>query len=266
MSGAELFGERKLACEVRRIELVRFDAGELAGAEATRIQSHVGGCAHCQGILNGMKSARAALGPAQVTTESVAILEKLDAPRPSPWLAWLKPRYAGPVLAGVIAVIAIVPLALQGLEEHPRIRTKGASEPALEMWINTPEGAKPAADGAVLGEGAQIQFRYRASGRQYLWVVSVDGKGVTTPLYPDQKGPSLTVVPDGTHVLEGSVILDDAKGPERIFGFFSEEPLTFEEIEARLKAALPEGTDLRGIDTIDLGQRVTSESVLIIKE
>lgn len=266
MSGAELFGDRKLACEVRRVELVRFEAGELGDNERARIQGHVAGCAHCQGILSGMATARSALSPAQVSAESVAILERLDAPRPSRLLAWLRPQIVAPVLAGLVAVIAIVPLALDQLEEHPHIRTKGAAEPALEMWVRTPEGARPGENGEILGEGDQIQFRYRASGRQYLWVVSVDGKGVTTPLYPDVKGTSLKVAPEGTHVLEGSVILDDAKGPERIFAFFSDTPLSYEELERRLKAALPEGSDLRGIQEIDLGDKVESESVLIIKE
>jgi len=88
---------------------------------------------------------------------------------------------------------------------------------------------------------------------------------VTTPLYPEVPGESLKVAPDGEHVLEGSVILDDAKGPERIFAFFSDQPLTYQEVVGQLKEVVPPGSDLTELDGVEV-KGADLESVLIIKE
>lgn len=256
--------DRKLACEVRRIEWVRYDHGELAAQERSRLEAHLPGCAHCQGVRQGQGDARAAMTPAEVAAQSVAILQKLERPAPRR-LSWWRPQLWAGLVAAAIAAVVIAPRAAELFSEGPQIRTKGARGPTLEMWVNTPEGAQPGSDGMRLGEGDQIQFRYRASGRQYVLVVSVDGKGVTTPLYPEVPGESLKVAPDGEHVLEGSVILDDAKGPERIFAFFSDQPLSYAEVAARLKEALPPGSDLVELDGVEV-KGADLESVLIIKE
>lgn len=256
--------DRKLACEVRRIEWVRYDHGELSAQERARLEAHLPGCAHCQGVRQGQAAARAALTPAEVAAQSVAIVERLERPALRR-AAWWRPQLWAGLVAAAIAAVVIAPRALEQLGGGPQIRTKGASGPSLEMWVNTPEGAQPGSDGMHLGEGDQIQFRYRASGRQYVLVVSVDGKGVTTPLYPEVPGESLKVAPDGEHVLEGSVILDDAKGPERIFAFFSDQPLSYAEVVDRLKEALPPGSDLVELDGVEV-KGADLESVLIIKE
>lgn len=263
MSGADT--DRPLACDVRRIEWVRYDCGELPEVERSRLEGHLQGCAHCQGVRAGQLSARAELDPAQVAAASVAILERLERPAPRR-LAWLRPQLWAGVVAAAIALVVVLPQAKELLfGEGPRIRTKGAQGPSLEMWVNTPEGAQPGVDGMHLGEGDQIQFRYRASGRQYVLVVSVDSRGVTSPLYPEAPGQSLKISPEGEHVLDGSVILDDAKGPERIFAFFSDSPLSYEEVVTRLRQAVPPGTDLSKVEQVEL-TGADLESVLIIKE
>ena len=135
--------------------------------------------------------------------------------------------------------------------------------PTLEMFVKDASGIRLGVDGARLHAGDWVQFRYVAQGRTHLFIVSVDDDGIVTPLYPEHEGESVTVQPAGRHVLEGSVILDDAIGPERFYAFFSSEPLQYERL-APLLRAIRDPVEQTKID--ELGPWVDQVSILIYKE
>jgi anti-sigma factor RsiW len=270
MSGSETTNTP--ACGVRKHELLRLRFGELAEGEAARIRGHLDGCPFCRarmGELDADEKAFLAAGDAGIA--SAKILERLEAPskleaRASGIRALLGGKLLRPLAVAAVLLISAVPAAILLRGEHGT-RTKGGGV-ALEMFVNDPAvGARAARDGAILREGDQIQFRYRADGKRYVFVVSVTDRGVLSPLYPDRPGPSVEIAPAGTHVLAGSVILDDARGPERIFALFSDSPLSFDEVKASIDESLKKERSVTRLQALDLGREdVVEATVLIQKE
>ncbi|HLK89749.1 MAG TPA: hypothetical protein VKZ18_07640 [Polyangia bacterium] len=64
---------------------------------------------------------------------------------------------------------------------------------------------------------------------RYIQVGSVDGTGAYVPFYPAAAAESVALPPRGA-ALEGSIQLDDAPGPERLFFVLSAVPLSTREV------------------------------------
>jgi hypothetical protein len=242
--------------------LRRHHFGELSAEERAELEAALERDPAARERLARMRASEEAfLARVDVAAESVAILEKLDR-APSGWARRLLAGRSFSLAVAFVLLVALVPLGRAFLGEQPHNRTKGSVQ--LEMFVKDEAGVRKGRDGMVLHQGDQIQFRYRAVGRRYLFVVSVDSRGVVSPLYPDAEAASIPVRPDGLHTLDGSVILDDAVGPERIFAVFSDEPVSYRSIEQALSKR--EG-DLDRLQRLDLqGEDVDQASILIIKE
>ncbi len=247
-------------------QLRRYRFGELSGEERAAVEARLAEDPEVRARLARIAAEESAfLGGVDLAVESVAILEKLDrAPAPEPGrLRRLLTTRGFQLVAAFVLLLALIPLARPFVSHGHHNRTKGSVQ--LEMFIKDEAGVRKGDDGMRLREGDQIQFRYRAVGRRYLFVVSVDSRGAISPLYPDVTGKSIEVRPDGLHTLEGSVILDDAVGPERIFAVFSDAPVSYRSIERALSGR-SEG-DLRRLQHLDLeGEDVDQATILIIKE
>lgn len=239
---------------MRLHELRRFRLGELKS-------EHPASCSECRARLDALEAEeRAFLATTNVAADSAAILARLEkgetAPRLKRWM------FALPALA-LAALLSFTFLPKTPDPETTRIKG-GAID--LEMFVKDAQGIHPADDGARLREGDAIQFRYRAGGRRFVFVASVAADGTVSPLYPDAEQSSIPVSPSGTHILEGSVILDDSRGPERFFAFFSDEPITFDEVQRALKSSVKE-SDVTRLQQVEIGREDVDEtSVLIFKE
>jgi hypothetical protein len=105
----------------------------------------------------------------------------------------------------------------------------------------------------ALHAGDQIQFLYHAAGHAFVVVVEVDGAGAVTALQPGEHPESWPVQASGTHVLPGSIILDEAVGPERVFAVFSDAPLPVEVVVEAVRAAVKAaGGDPRKVEALGL--------------
>lgn len=258
------------ACGARLHELRRFLSAELSPVESARMEAHIRSCEECRTRTRRIEREEDEFRRStDVAKESAEILLRLER-RGAPPLAALWDRLIAsvrsealrPALVGAIVLLLVVPIAVSNRDA--RIREKGSSSVTLEMFVNDSGRPRRAADGEVLREGDQIQFRYRASGRRYLFVVSVTSKGELSPLYPDRPAESVPVTPDGTHVLEGSIILDESRGPERIFAFFSDAPLPFDEVRNALEHRLGSERDITALHRIDLAREDVEEATLLI--
>lgn len=263
----------RASCGVRRHELMRYSLGELDADRTRFLQQHTETCAECRPRLGEIAADRqaflAARDPSIESAQILARLEALESQAGARWLDWLAHRRAwlGSAVAAAVLLLALLP-RLGGDDPRDPNRTKGSARVGLSMFVNRPGGPEPAASGIALGAGDQIQFSYQAGGYGHIFVVSVDGRRAITPLYPPRPGRSLSVQPAGEHVLDGSVILDDAVGPERVFAFFSEAPLEFEALRAAISTALERsGGDLERLDHVDLpeGGRVSQVSLWFLK-
>lgn len=236
------------AC-LRTIELEAHRLGELAEGRRAEVLAHVDGCADCQGRLGELEQeARRFASEVNVAAASVQILARLEAEVTRPRRAWL--RWVGLALP-VAAVLAFVTLSAPGPDPRGPLLKGGG--PSLQMMLKGPAGVVPVAPEQALHAGDQIQFLYHAAGHPFVIVVEVDGAGVVTALQPGERPESWPVQSSGTHVLPGSIILDEAVGPERVFAVFSNAPLPVETVLEAVKAAVKAaGGDPRKVEALGL--------------
>jgi len=99
------------------------------------------------------------------------------------------------------------------------------------------------------------------AGARYLLVASVDGGGGVTIYYPYNGAQSAAIaaiaggVGGGAGVIEpaGSIVLDAAPGPERVFAILSDVALPVELVTAQLRAVAASGADaIRATHTLAL--------------
>lgn len=86
-------------------------------------------------------------------------------------------------------------------------------------------------DGPVRADD-RIQFTYHAATYDSIVLLSLDGRGQLTVFYPESGEEPQPVIPGETHVLEGSIRLDDAPGPETFIAFYGVDSVS----EARERA------------------------------
>jgi hypothetical protein len=98
-------------------------------------------------------------------------------------------------------------------------------------------------DGARLEARDQIRFVVTPQGAHYLLVVSVDGAGKASVYYPYDGTQSGALTGDGRVELPGSIVLDAAPGPERLYAIFSDAPIEVDSIMAQLRAVGARGGD-----------------------
>lgn len=249
---------------LRLVTLRRLHFQELAGPEAEALLAEVAACPHCAARLGSLRGeAQAFLQSAHVGHESAAILARLDAPAPARRRWWARPWV--PALAAAVALLAVL-TALPTAPTVSTTRVKGGG-PGLVMFVKDAQGVRRGEDGVHLSPGDQVQFRYEAGGHRHLFLVSIDAAGAVSPLYPETATESIPVEPEGTHVLEGSVILDDAVGPERFVAVFSARPIPFAELAGAAARGLADGGGVTALSTLPLARDdVRQASVLIVKE
>jgi hypothetical protein len=126
--------------------------------------------------------------------------------------------------------------ALVSPPERPVLAAKGG--PALHLvarraiaGADRVFGVDP---GAALAAGDAIRFALDGADGRYLLVVSVDGAGQINVYYPYGGSAAAPIDPADHLVVDGSIVLDDAPGPERIWAVVSDRAVTVDELRAQL--------------------------------
>ncbi|WP_224247393.1 DUF4384 domain-containing protein [Hyalangium gracile] len=191
------------------------------------IAEHVASCAACTEHLHALTQASEAYRRSHPPEQ---FLRKLDARR-SPAPAWRRWLFA-PVAAGACMVLLAV-LFMPGSNE---VRLKGRTE--FGVYVKRPGEAspQPLASGAKVRAGEVLRFHYQPPSDGWLLLISVDGTGRLTVFHPYQGSAAARVAGGTLSVLEESIALDDAPGPERLAAIFSPEPFTVEELRAWLSS------------------------------
>jgi hypothetical protein len=134
---------------------------------------------------------------------------------------WMMPTALA--IAATMLILAIPPAVKRlqlstsgglqpGVEE--RIKGSGAS---LAVYRRTAEGSETLADGDVAHPGDLIRLGYRAAGRGYGVILSIDGRGGVTLHFPLDGGMAAPLDKNGTVLLDRAYELDDAPGWERFY-------------------------------------------------
>jgi len=124
--------------------------------------------------------------------------------------------------AAALAVLAVMPRAL-GPAADDGIRVKGL-EPALLLFRKTPAGSEALEDGARVRVGDVIRVGYRAAGRRYGAILSIDGRGAVTRHLPREGREAARLAAGDANLLDQAYELDDAPRWERFFLVTADEP------------------------------------------
>ncbi len=202
-------------------------AGESA-PEATL--AHVEGCPSCGGQIAALSEGRDAFLRARPTERFLLQLDRHAASRPAP-VFW---RRLLPVLALCVPVLALVVLAPRLLPQQAGVHFKGNEfKVVAARGGGTPELLGP--DGPVRS-GDALRFAYEAPEAGHLLVLELDGRGVASVFHPFGGKASVPLPALQRDFLPGSVVLDDAPGPEWLFAVFSPRPLDAEPLLVQLRA------------------------------
>lgn len=220
--------------------------GHLAGAERAAAQLHIDGCERCRADLENTRAACATF-TRDVLPRTIGTLHL-----PAPWWRRFGPALLVPMLAAAAMLFwfARRPDAVEPREAEPDIQIKGAV--TFQMFARRDDQVFAVRDGTRLAAGDQIRFVVGARRLGFVLVASVDGAGATTVYYPyggARSGP----VGATPGELPGSVVLDAAPGPERVFALFSSEPLEAAQVTRVLAAIGARGrTAIRATTTLDV--------------
>lgn len=189
---------------------------------ANRVHEHLATCARCRDAQQAASDLRARF--------LVEVLPRgLRAPRSRAW-RWL----AVPALAALLVVLVWSRLP----DGIPMLAVKG--DAAWQVFAHRDGQTFAVHDGTALAEGDRLRFAMLLAGARYLLVASVDGRGATTIYYPYDGAESAPVVGDRFE-LSGSIVLDAAPGPERIYALLSDQPIAAAAVKVQLAAVAAGG-------------------------
>ncbi len=180
---------------------------------------HVRGCGSCQARLERMEQE----GNKFNISVYPATIDKVLAARQRRKLLslgmglWLIP-------AAGIAVSALLITRAPGTDY---IGLKGSAVELL-TFVNDSGGAKMLSDGAVVSANAELRFKFRTERPCRLWIVSLDGSGQVSQMFPADGTNGAPV--SGTMELQGGAVLDGKQGLERLFAVCSPTGLSFDDI------------------------------------
>ncbi len=241
---------------VSTLKLHQLRLGELPGDEAARCQAHLDGCALCQARLGHQAEVRRdfeampiplaiarprwqrmALGVVPLLAAALVLfaLSPGTPPRKAPvdeTPVTETPVLVGPIAepgpvatpAAPVAVEVVAPLA----PKKSTTRTKGASMPRLEAWVEAGQSERPVYPGESLGAGARVQLRYDALGKNFVTLAGRDSNGVV------EVYATIAATARGLQSAPFALTLDDSKGEQAFFALLSDTRLDPESVKMAL--------------------------------
>jgi hypothetical protein len=239
----------------QHLSAFQLDAAAL-GALAVEGRAHLESCADCRARANEGQALRDELS-AHVMTRTMTALRHRR-----------RRRFA--VLASLmVPAVAVVLWLVLGpakpVDNIPEVAIKGG--PALQVYARSDQRVFRVRDGEVLRAGDEIRFAVTPAGASYVLIASVDGRGHVTIYVPYDGLESVAIDPHHPSELPGSIILDDAMGPERLFAIFSTAPVRVADVWPTLQGVAAAGPEaLRTSRRLDLHVQATQASIVFQKE
>jgi hypothetical protein len=121
-------------------------------------------------------------------------------------------------------VLTVRPVARRADGTRDDLRVKG--EPSMDVFRRHGGAVSVLSDGAHVEPGDALRFRLQPAGHRWVLVASIDSAGRSTVYVPFGGATSAQVAADRLFDSDGSITLDDTRGPERVFALFSDRPIT----------------------------------------
>ncbi len=197
--------------------------GALDAEAQARATAHLASCAEC----------RAEQLAAAALREHFAV-HVLPRTLPVARRSWRWAWVAVPALAAAVLWLVVT------RDRQDELGIKG--DATWQVFANRNGETFAVHDGTTLVAGDRIRFVVTPNGAPYLLVASVDGAGVTSIYYPyggTQSGPT----GGERSELPGSIVLDAAPGPERLYALFSNDPIAADVVTEQLRVIGARGAD-----------------------
>lgn len=197
------------------------DDRELHGGGPPGVGDHVQGCRSCQARL-----AERSLDRTGYQDQAGALWTRIAAEaqqRRRRHRRWRPARLRLAALVVGIGAVALWAAVREPARQASYVGPKGRAP--LQIICRRGESVFALAPGADVAPGDQLRFRPLPvwPEARFIQIGSVDGTGRYTPFYPSTAGaPSVPLPADGV-ALDGSIRLDAAPGPERLFVVLSKE-------------------------------------------
>lgn len=218
------------------------------------VHGHLEGCESCRKRLVEWEQADEKFSKEVFPATEEKVVERLSKSRSGFFGFFTYPRLAA-AAAVVLAVVLAVALWHPGEREATYIGIKGVL--GLEVYCQRADQVFRVNPGDRLLAEDRIRFAVSTPGPGQVMIVSVDKQGDVSLFYPP--GP----VGGGRTELEGSTILDESSGPERIFVVFSEEALNFGAVQSAVERGLKDSGGIENLKKLPL--ELAQNSLLIHK-
>lgn len=243
-----------MSLHLSNLMLHRLVAGETTD-EAAR--DHLGACVSCKARLASTRAGHDAFATDARLPERLAALTAAIAPKPARdvW-RWRRRVWgvAGLALAAMLLIVVGMtrpddPDSVRSLD--PTTRRKGEAGDTLEIIRRDASGrVETLSPPWQVRPGEAIRFQVGAARRSFVGVVSIDSAHVVSAYAPQTDVLEETAA--GTpRVLDGSVVLDDTLGEERIVLVLCDQARRVDDVMAAARAALKRANgDLRAMGAI----------------
>ncbi len=199
---------------------------------------HIQQCEKCQARLARMEEERNEFNQSVYPATIDAVLARRGR---RPWV-WARPVLWLVPAAGLAASVLLIARNLQPQADY--LGVKGGPV-ELSTFTNDTGTARALSDGATVASDAKLRFKFRTDRACWLWIISVDGSGEVSRVFPQAGTAGATV--SGVLELAGGALLDGKSGPERLFAICGPRTLRFDEISQAARSTIPPGeTSVRG--------------------
>ena len=199
---------------------------------ASAVSGHLAACGACAERLAAMERVgaefRAQVFPATVDRVVEAARPRLPLRR---WLSWAP----FPALAAAAALLLLLPAPRPPADY---VGVKGAGL-GLGVFARIRGSVEAVRDGERVPAATALRFRVHPAWPCRLWLLSVDGAGQVSRLFPATGDGGAPLGSAGT--LPGGAVLDGRPGPERIYAICTRSPLSFATAERAARAAAAGG-------------------------
>lgn len=166
---------------------------------------------------------------------------------------------ASPVLAAALLLLVMLSPFSSELPDGTRIKGPEV-EPTLMVFRNSDGKIEQLKEGVRAKAGDLLQLKYKVAEKTYGVIVSIDGNGIVTLHFPENRRGSTRMEANREVSLPNAYELDDAPGFERFFLLTSGQPLDVAGIIraaedlARVPANARTGTIRLRVQTADTAQ------------
>ncbi len=243
----EFKGDRAAGC----LSEYELDAFWLAGCPADHpLGRHLESCADCRARLRDHEQARQVFEKDIFPASVDAVADRLAGDSHASRLGWLlSPRLAAVAAFGIVIVLLAVVLwqtpGAPGVDSYSGI--KGSV--GLQVFCLRAGRVFQMNEGERLLPADHIRFRVSTAGPGFVLVVALDADGGLQTY-------AAVRVAGGEQELPGSIVMDESRADERIFAFFAQRTIDFEQVRAAVSKSFEHGAVIENLSRlpVDLDQ------------